>query len=118
MNRRATRQSPGIDAAAKRHLKWIKERGICIACGNPGGVIAHHFAGSSAKVRVGIECVMIGHWAINGLCQCCDTIATRIGRPAFREQFGNESELWLMQAAHYPVEIPLKIIQGIIAWGK
>jgi hypothetical protein len=118
MNRKATRQSPGIDAAAKRHLTWIKSRGICCACGNTGGVIGHHFAGSSAKVHVGLQRVHIGNWAINGLCEPCDNLATRRGRVIFREMFGNECDLWLKQAEHYPEEIPLLIIQGVIAWRK
>lgn len=117
MQRKPTKQSPGIDAAAKRHLKWVKERGICCACGNTGWVIAHHFAGSSAKVHVGLERVMIGHWAVNGLCLACDNLATR-SRARFREAFGKECDLWLKQAEHYPEEIPLLIIQGICAWGK
>lgn len=118
MNRRATKQSPAIDAAAKRHLKWIKERGICCACGNTGGVIAHHSAGSSAKVHVGLSRVMIGHWFILGLCLCCDNLATRKGRVKFREALGKECDLWLKQAESYPEEIPLLIIQGVIAWRK
>lgn len=117
MQRKDTKQSPGIDAAAKRHLKWVKERGICAACGNDGGVIAHHSAGSSAKVHVGLVRVMIGHWFILGLCLCCDNLATR-SRARFREAFGKECDLWLKQAESYPEEIPLLIIQGIAKWGK
>lgn len=117
MNRRATKQSPAIDAAAKRHLKWIKGRGICCACGNTGGVIAHHSAGSSAKVHVGLVRVMIGHWFILGLCQPCDSMATR-SRARFRDAFGKECDLWLKQSENYKEEIPPLIIQGIVTWGK
>ncbi len=118
MQRKATAQSRAINAAEKHHLNWGKERCICSACGAHGYVIAHHFAGSSAKVRVGLQRVMIGHWAINFLCQSCDDIVTHQSRRAFRERFGNECEAWLKQAEHYPVEIPLEVIQGISQYGR
>lgn len=118
MQRKATKQSRAINSAERAHLRWIKERGICCACGNAGGVVAHHFAGSSAKVMVGLNRVMIGHYAINGLCQCCDNIVTREGRPAFRRKFGPENKLWLKQAEQYPVEIPIDVISAIARWGK
>lgn len=118
MQRKPTHQSRGINAAERAHLRWIKERGICCACGNAGGVIAHHFAGSSAKVVVGLNRVMIGHWAINGLCTPCDNIVTREGRKAFREKFGAENKLWLKQALAYPVDIPIDVIGAIARWGK
>ncbi len=116
MQRKPTHQSRGINAAERAHLRWVKERGVCCACGNTGGVIGHHFAGSSAKVRVGLVLVMIGHWAINGLCQECDDLVKI--RPAFRKKFGAENKLWLKQAEQYPVEIPIEIITGIARWGK
>src|SRR5690606_31444599 len=116
MQRAATRQSPGIDSAAKRHLNWIKQRGICAACNNDGGVIAHHSSGSSAKVMVGLERVMIGHWFILGLCQPCDNIVTRRGRKAFRDAFGNQCGLWLLQAESYGEELPLNILQESVKW--
>jgi hypothetical protein len=118
MQRPSTRQSRGINAAELEHLRWVKDRGICSACGNTGGVIAHHFAGSSAKARVGLEIVMIGHWAINGLCQNCDDIVTHGSRRAFREIFGNECDVWLKQAGHYPKQIPIEVISGVAKWRK
>jgi hypothetical protein len=118
MQRKATKQSRAINAEERRHLNWIKARGICAACGMGGGVIAHHFAGSSAKVCVGLNRVMIGHWAVNGLCQCCDDIVTHGSRKAFREKFGTESSVWLRQAEQYHVDIPLDVIGAIAKWGR
>lgn len=118
MQRPATRQSRAANAEEKRHISWIKQRGMCAACGNDGGVIAHHMHGSSAKVRVGLEVVLIGHWAVLGLCQCCDDIVTRQSRRAFRESFGQEEEIWENQSRDYPGEIPEIIRQGIMEYGK
>jgi len=113
MQRHSTRQSPGANAAEKAHMRWVKERGICIACGNDGGVICHHFAGSSAKKIVHGVRIHFGHWAVNGLCQNCDDIVTHKGRPAFRSIYGNECDLWKKQALDYPIEIPISVICAI-----
>jgi hypothetical protein len=113
MQRLATRQSPAAKASERAYIGWIKERGICAACGNDGGVIAHHMYGSSFKIHVGLERVQIGHWAVLGLCQACDNIVTRQSRKAFVAAFGEQSKLWLKQAEEYPIEIPPQIIQGI-----
>lgn len=114
MQRKPTPQSRGPNAAERAHIKWIKERGICAACGNDGGVIAHHCEGSTFRNNK----VLCGHFFVIGLCQCCDNIITRGSRKAFREAFGAQSELWLKQAEKYPVEIPLEIIQAIASYGK
>jgi len=118
MQRKATKQSRIADSAERAHIQWIKERGICAACGNDRGVIAHHCMGSTFKVHVGLERVQIGNWFIIGLCDPCDNIVTRQSRKAFTQAFGSQSSLWLKQAEQYPVEIPLKIIQGIAQYGK
>lgn len=118
MQRKATRQSRGPNAEEKAHMCWIKDRGICAACNSSGGVILHHFAGSSAKIRVGIECVHYGHWAVNGLCQRCDDIVTHGTRKQFRALYGPEAEIWQIQAEGYPIDIPLIMIQAIAICGK
>jgi len=118
MQRAATRQSPVAKASERAYIGWIKDRGICAACGNDGGVIAHHCMGSTYKVHVGLERVQIGNWFVIGLCQACDNIVTRQSRKAFVAAFGEQSKLWLKQAEEYPVEIPLQIIQGIARSGK
>lgn len=113
MRRKATRQSPATPANAKKLMAWIKERQLCAACNNPGPVINHHFVGSTRKVYVGIERVAIGEYAVNGLCQQCDDIVTHGTRKEFREKYGPESDLWLVQVEDYPGEIPIPVYQGI-----
>jgi len=114
MQRKATNNTRSANAAERAHMSWIKDRGICAACGNDGGVINHHCEGASFRNNK----VLCGHFFVIGLCQPCDNIITRGSRKAFREQFGPQSELWLKQAEQYPVEIPLEIIQAIASYGK
>ena len=118
MNRKPTRQSRGPNAAEKKHMAWVNERSICAACNASGPVILHHCEGSTFKSRVGLERVLLGHWFVLGLCQNCDDIVTRRSRRAFREKFGDQSDLWLIQAESYPHEIPLSVIQGISNCGR
>lgn len=118
MQRKITKQSRGANADEKAFIRWIKERGICAACGSDGGVIAHHVVGSSAKIRVGLERVHYGHWFVNGLCQKCDNIVTHNSRQAFRDIFDTESNIWLDQIKNYPEEIPEIIIEAVIKYGK
>lgn len=116
MQRLATRQSRGADAAEKRHMKWIKERGICAACGNSAGVIVHHCEGATFKHNK----LLVGHWFVIGLCQCCDNIVTRGSRRAFRDAFGPQSKLWFRQLQEYPGrhEVGQCEINAILDWGK
>ncbi len=118
MQRLATKQSPSANAIERAHIKWIKERGECIACGNAGGVIAHHSVGSTFKLRVGFERVQIGNAFVIGLCQCCDNVVTRGSHRAFREAFGSYSALWLRQYEKSPVKFDDLIIQGIMQSGR
>lgn len=89
-----------------------------MACGSDGGVICHHAVGSSYKVRVGLEIVLIGHALVIGLCQCCDNLVTRGTHKAFRESFGSYADLWAKQYADSPVKFDDLIIQGIAESGK
>lgn len=118
MRRKATKQSRGPNTAERQHLAWVKDRGVCAACGNDGGVIAHHCAGSTCKVRVGFERVHIGHQFVIGLCQACDDLVTHGSHRALTDIYGPECEMWIRQAEHYPHEIPLVVFQGISQWGK
>lgn len=118
MQRTSTRQSRGANADEKRHMQWIKERGMCVACDNDGGVICHHAVGSSYKVRVGLEIVLIGHAFVLGLCQCCDDIVTKGSHRAFKDAFGPYSELFFKQYASSPVKFDDLIIQGIAESGR
>jgi len=118
MQRIATKQSRGANAQEKAFLRWIKERGICAACGNDGGVICHHVVGSAAKISVGLERVHYGHWFVLGLCQKCDDVATNEGRTAFRELYGKECNLWFDQIGYYGHPPSGLIFEAIIKYGK
>lgn len=122
MQRKTTKQSPAPCSGAKALVSWIKQRGICAACGDDGGVIAHHSAGSSAKVRVGIERSYIGPWFVLGLCQHDDDIVTHGTRQEFRDWYGKECEVWANQIEEYEAEtgaaVPELIKQGVAAWNK
>lgn len=116
MQRKPTRQSRGPDTAELRLMRWIKERGICAACGNDGGVIAHHCEGATFKHNK----IHVGHWFVIGLCPPCDSIITRGSRRAFRDAFGPQCELWFKQLQDYPLrhEIGQTEIDAIMEWGK
>lgn len=117
MQRPATKQSRAANSDEKRFIGWIKDRCICAACGNDAPVIAHHMAGSSAKIVIDFERVLFGHWAVIGLCQCCDNLVTRGSRRALTNAFGPQCEMWLKQAQDYPHEIPEIIYKAIAQWG-
>lgn len=118
MQRPSTKQSRGANAEEKRHMQWIKERGVCVACENDGGVICHHAVGSSYKVRVGLEIVLIGHALVLGLCQCCDNMVTNGSHKAFKLAFDTYTNLFFKQYAESPVKFDDLIIQGIAESGK
>ena len=118
MIRKATAQSRGANIEERRYIKWCKERQICAACGIEGDVIYHHCIGSSAKIKVCFETVLIGHFFGFGLCECCDSIVTRGSRRAFEAAFGKQSEIWLRVARDYPYDIPMNIISGISLYGR
>ena len=118
MQRPRSKQSPQADAKAKAQIGWIKERGICIACGNDGGVIAHHCVGSTFKVHVGLERVQIGNEFAIGLCQPCDNIVTRGSHRVFRGAFGSYAALWAKQYEDCPVKFDDLIIEGIANSGR
>ena len=121
MQRPSTRQSPAADRLAKDHMTWLKERGICSACGNDhgyGNVILHHCVGSSYKVRVGVERVQIGHAFVIALGQDCDDIVTRGTHKAFKERFGNYADIWAAQYQQSPVKFGELIVRGILLSGK
>jgi len=118
MQRLATRQSPAAKASERAYIGWIKERGICAACGNDGGVIAHHCMGSTYKVHVGLERVQIGHAMVIGLCACCDAIVTRGSHRAFNMAFGKYADLWEKQYLESPIKFDNLIVEGIMKSGK
>lgn len=118
MQRLSTKQSPGANAKERAHITWIKERGECIACGNTGGVIAHHCVGSTFKIRVGMDRVQIGHAFVLGLCQSCDNVVTFGSHRAFRDAFGSYASNWERQYQKSPVKFDDLIIQGVLQSGR
>lgn len=117
MQRPSTRQSRGANADEKRHMQWIKERGLCAACWNNGGVIVHHCGGSAYKVKVDGVTTLIGHAFVLGLCEVCDSVVTRGSRRSFEDAFGKQSLLWEAQYIHSPVKFNEEIVRGIAECG-
>ncbi len=97
-------------------MAWIKERGVCAACDTQAQVICHHCYGATAKVKVDLITVIIGHSAVLGLCFCCDNIVTRGSRRTFVDQFGPQNLLWEKQYADSPVRFPPAVVRGIMAY--
>lgn len=116
MNRKPTPQSPGANAAEKRHISWVKNRGICAACGDETPVICHHMYGSSFRINK----ILVGHWAVLGLCQVCDNIITRGSRKAFTEIFDKQGVIWRNQIKEYPLvdECPWEVYEAITDKGQ
>lgn len=117
MMRKTTKQSRGANKQEKEFMCWIKERGLCAACWNNGGVIVHHCGGSAYKVKVDGVTTLIGHAFVLGLCEVCDSVVTRGSRRAFEDAFGKQSLLWETQYAHSPVKFPEEIVRGIAECG-
>lgn len=113
MQRKPTRQTRGPNADEKRFHAYTKESD-CIGCGNPGPSIVHHCEGSCHKHNK----VLIGHWFVIPLCLSCDDVITHGSKPAFREQFGPQSELWLKHADSYSLSPPEDVVQAIWGWNK
>ena len=97
-------------------MQWLKDRAECSACGREGPVINHHCAGSSAKIKVNFETVLIGHAFVISLCQECDDLVTHGSRRALTDQYGPQSELWLRQEAENPEPAPDNVRAGIELW--
>lgn len=120
MQRKITKQSMAASTNCKRFFKWIKERGICAACGRDcgfGNVICHHVVGSSKKVYVGVERVHIGNEFVIGLCQSCDDLVTHGTRKALTDLHGQQADMWAKQYRESPVKFSEKIVTGILNSG-
>lgn len=90
MQRKATLNTRGPNALESSFHKWIKERGVCAACDNDGGVIMHHCMGATYKHNK----TLVGHMFCIGLCQRCDDIITYGSRKTFTNKLGKQSALW------------------------
>ena len=116
MQRKATKQSPNANASEKRHLQWVKYQEKCSACDANSLLTLHHCEGSAFKTNK----VLVGHWFVLGLCECCDNVITRGSRRVFKEQLGAQSILWERQLQSYPLkhECPEEVINAIIMWSN
>ncbi|WP_020209023.1 hypothetical protein [Gilvimarinus chinensis] len=116
MQRVATKNTRGPNAAEKRHMAWVKERGKCAALDVFTAVTAHHCEGATFRHNK----VLVGHWFVLGLSKLADDFVTHGSRRKFREQFGPQSELWLRQLEDYPHqdEVPYEVVEAIRAWGR
>ena len=112
MQRKATRQSRGPNAAEKRFQGYLKEH-ECIWCGNPGPSIVDHCRGATFKHNK----TLIGHWFCLPACVECDTKKTIHGK-----RLGNEAELWLDLYHEYEIiaggAVPIDVICSIESWHK
>ncbi len=111
MQRRATKQSPGPNAAEKRFMVWTHEC-PCAACGNEGPVHAHHMYGSSAKRKFHGVSVLIGHWAILPLCDRCHKLF-HTSRRGFEERYGPQVALWFLHVTHSPERPPEDVLHAM-----
>ena len=115
MQRKPSKKTRGPSTQEKAYHGWTKER-LCCVCGNYG-VVVHHCEGSTFKLKVQFETVLLGHWFVIPLCQQCDDVITHGSRRSFRERFGLQSDLWIKEAEQYTNETgispPDNIIEGI-----
>lgn len=118
MQHKITKQSPGANTKDKAHMQWLKDRGVCIACGNDAGVIVHHCVGATYKVRVGAVRVQIGNQFVLGLCQCCDDMVKKHSHIGFKRAFDTYTNLFFKQYEDSPIKFDDLIIQGIYESGK
>lgn len=119
MQRKATKNTRGPNAAEKRYLKYIKtEKLLCDACSRYGPLIAHHCEGATFKHNK----VLVGHWFLLGLCQHCDDIVTQGSRRAFREKYGPQSRLSVHALKEYEYitgqRVPQDVLHSIENWNK
>ena len=111
LRRKSTKNTRGPNASERKFQEFTKHSN-CIVCGNSPCIVDHIF-GSTKKVYVGLERILIGHFAVLPLCQQCDDIKTKGNRRAFKEQCGNPALLWMQHISNYSGEIPENVIEGI-----
>lgn len=115
MQRRATKQSRGPNAAEKRFLQWLKSR-PCVVSGATG-VEVHHCMGSSAKQNK----VLIGHWFCLPLSPEMHQ-SYHAASKAWRAEHGSQCDLWANLAIQYEREtgeaIPNEVVTAIPCTNK
>ena len=113
MERPSTKQSKGATKKEKEWIIWVKQQ-PCSYCGNPGPNRYDHCAGSSAKIKVEFETVLIGHRF--GLSECLE--CSRLTHLEKRDRFGPHWILWKELESNYEEQTPDNIKQGIEEYGK
>ena len=108
MQRKATKNTRGPNAAEKRFQGWLKEQ-PCIWCNAEGPSIVDHCRGATFKHNK----TLIGHWFCLPQCVECDTKKTIHGK-----RNGNEAFWWWQVFSQYQVDCPLDVIEAIQDWGK
>jgi len=115
MQRKSSKQSRGAHADEKAFMAWCKEQPSIVS--GTYGVEVHHCVGSSRKTYVNNERVHIGHWFVIPLTPDEHKLFHN-DKFEFIRRHGEQSELWLKLVENYPVEIPLKVMQGIAQWER
>lgn len=119
MQRKATRNTRGPNAAEKRFMAWVKEQD-CIACNAEGPSIVDHMYGATFKHNK----VLIGHWALLPYCQQCDSIKTQGSHSKHLAWFGKTQAhffaelLAVLWDANFDLLPPGEVIEAIQDWGK
>ena len=112
MQRKATKNTRGPNAAEKRFQGWLKHHG-CVWCDAMPLSIVDHCRGATFKHNK----TLVGHWFCLPQCLSCDTQKTTHGK-----RQGNEAEAWLEVERHYfaatAQHAPSEVIAAIQDWGK
>ena len=112
MQRKSTKQSRGASPQEREFIVWMKERN-CSYCGNPGPSRYDHCAGSSAKIKVDFETVIIGHYFGLAECMACAELSHKDKYLAF----GPHHKLWALEIDSYSGVIPDLVKAGVALYG-
>lgn len=100
MQRKATAQSRGANAAEKKFHAWVKVQ-RCGFCQSMIGSNVDHCKGSSYKHHG----LLIGHLFVNPKCSVCDFIVTNGVRKELFNLYGmTDSDVTLQQLKQYEIE--------------
>lgn len=112
MQRKATKQTRGPNAAEKRFQGWLKDHS-CVWCGNPGPGIVDHAKGATFRHNK----TLVGHWFCLPVCYECDKKKTVGG-----QRHGNEAQAWIELECEYAMETgdgaAYEVISAIKDWNK
>lgn len=97
MQRKASKTTRGANAAEKAFQAWLKQQPCCIT--SEIGVQVHHCKGATFKHNK----VLVGHWFCLPLSPEIHT-EYHAGTKAWREKYGNQSDIWQDLAEQYEQE--------------